>query len=289
MPRKVLPVAFTFTTLALAYLTGCNSGTPSATGTKESTTKSSGQPSASVPTVAAEGEHAHREGAHGGNVVEIGRDSYHAEPVFEAGGSLRLYMLGQDEARVLEIEEQALTAYVKPEGGTEAVAVTLKPDPQDGDAPGKTSRFAGAVPKALADRTLDVTVPSIRITGERFRFSFTSAGAAREEGVPAKVAGGEERALYLTPGGKYTEADIKANGGKTASEKFKGTMAAHDLKPRPGDPICPITLTKANGKVTWVVGGKTYEFCCPPCVDEFVTLAKEHPEQVKEPGDYVKK
>jgi hypothetical protein len=288
MSRKSLFVVVPLTAFALAYLAGCNSGTPSGGDPNATAAKPARAPSASVPAAATEGEHAHRPGTHGGNIVEIGRDNYHAEPVFEAGGALRLYMLGQDEARVLEVEEQTLTAYVKPEGGTEAVAVSLKPDPQSGDASGKTSRFVGAIPKALAGRTLEVTVPSIRVAGERFRFSFTSAGA-HDEGVPAKVAGDEERALYLTPGGKYTEADIKANGGVTASEKFRGAKAAHDLKPRTGDQICPITLTKANEKITWVVGGKTYEFCCPPCVDEFVTLAKEHPDQVKEREDYRKR
>ena len=288
MSRKSLFVVVPLTAIALAYLAGCG-GTPSGGSPNAAVGKADGPPSAPVAATSTDGEHAHRPGAHSGNVIEIGRDNYHAEPVFEAGGTLRLYMLGQDEARVLEVEEQTLTAYVKPEGGTEAVAVSLKPDPQTGDTSGKTSRFVGAVPKALAGRTLEVTVPSIRIAGERFRFSFTSAADAHDAGVPAKVAGDEERALYLTPGGKYTDADIKANGGVTASEKFRGAKAAHDLKPRPGDQICPITLTKANDKITWVVGGKTYEFCCPPCVDEFVTLAKEHPDQVKEPEDYRKR
>ena len=66
-------------------------------------------------------------------------------------------------------------------------------------------------------------------------------------------------------------------------------MSSHDRKPKAGDKICPITRTKANPNITWVVGGKTYEFCCPPCVDEFVKTAKEHPEEIKEPGSYVKK
>jgi hypothetical protein len=35
------------------------------------------------------------------------------------------------------------------------------------------------------------------------------------------------------------------------------------------------------------VGGKQYMFCCPPCIDEFVKLAKEHPEQVRDPAGYV--
>jgi YHS domain-containing protein len=50
-----------------------------------------------------------------------------------------------------------------------------------------------------------------------------------------------------------------------------------------------VTLTKANPKCAWIVGGKTYEFCCPPCVDEFVKTAKEQPAEIKEPEDYVKK
>ena len=121
-------------------------------------------------------------------------------------------------------------------------------------------------------------------------FGFTNiTEVGHGEPMPAKVANEEERKLYLTPGGLYTEADIKANGGLTASQKFQGQMASHDLKPRPGDKICPITRTKANPKFKWVVGGKTYEFCCPPCVDEFVKTAKEQPDQVKEPGEYVKK
>jgi hypothetical protein len=75
----------------------------------------------------------------------------------------------------------------------------------------------------------------------------------------------------------------------TASQKYRGRMAAHDLNPKAGDKLCPITLTKANDKFTWVVGGKRYEFCCPPCVDEFVRLAKEQPDEVREPQEYVKK
>ena len=50
-----------------------------------------------------------------------------------------------------------------------------------------------------------------------------------------------------------------------------------------------MTLTKANPKCSWIVGGKSYEFCCPPCVDEFVKLAKSNPEKVKQPDQYVKR
>jgi hypothetical protein len=264
--------------VALVYAAGCDQG------------NSAPPPAAGQPGEAPkEGPHAHKPGAHNGAVVEIGRDNYHAEAVFEKGGTLRLYLLGKDEARVQEVEAQTLTAYLKPDGGTEATSVLLRPEPQPGDAQGKTSRFVGKLPKELWGQAVEVTVPSITIAGERFRFGFSNAGAHGDDLMPTKVADDAERQLYLTPGGLYTEADIEANGHLTASQKFKGFRASHDLRPRPGDKVCPVTLTKANPKVTWVIGGKTYEFCCPPCVDEFVQMAKAQPELVKDPGAYVKK
>ncbi len=268
--------------LALVAVAGCGGG-------------QGGPPPADRPTQvnaaapARDSEHAHKPGGHGGNVVEVGRDNYHAEAVFEKGGVVRLYTLGKDEAKIQEVESQTLTGYIKPEGGTEAESIVFRPVPQPGDAEGKTSQFVAKLPKELAGKSVEVTIPSIRIGSERFRLGFKSLPASHEEDMLDKVAGNEERQLYLTPGGKYTDSDIKANGNVTASQKFKGVMAAHDMKPKPGDKICPITRTKANPKFTWIIGGKTYEFCCPPCVDEFVKTAKEHPEEIKEPGSYTKK
>jgi hypothetical protein len=108
-----------------------------------------------------------------------------------------------------------------------------------------------------------------------------------EPAMPAGVSGEEERQLYLMPGGKYTAADIEANERATASEKYRGFRASHDFAPEPGDRVCPVTRTKANPGCTWTVDGKEYQFCCPPCIDEFVRLAKERPEQVPEPSHYV--
>jgi hypothetical protein len=248
---------------------------------------------ASTPSVAqakGDGEHGHKPSAHGGIIVPIGRDNYHAEAVFATGGVLRLYTLGQDEGKVLEVDAQPLTAYAKAEGQTEAVPFELAPEPQPGDRPGMTSQFVGRLPDGLAGRPVEVTIPTIRIAGERFRIGFKSTTEAHADAdMPAKVADDEERELYLTPGGKYTAADIRANGAVTASQKFKGVTASHDLRPKPGDKICPITMTKANPKFTWVVGGRPYQFCCPPCVDEFVQQAKDKPDEVKDPMEYIKK
>ncbi len=119
--------------------------------------------------------------------------------------------------------------------------------------------------------------------------SSAQGGHDGQDDMPTGVDADEERVLYLTPGGIYTEADIKANGSMTAGDKYKGKMAKHDMKPKAGDKVCPITMTKANPKFTWIIGGKTYEFCCPPCIDEYVLLAKTSPKDVLDPSEYIKK
>jgi len=107
--------------------------------------------------------------------------------------------------------------------------------------------------------------------------------------MPPRAGVDEKQQLFLTPGGKYTAEDIKANGKMTAAQKYAGFRPSHDPNPKPGDKICPITDTKANPKCTWIVGGKTYQFCCPPCIEEFVRLAKENPDKIKNSEDYVQK
>ncbi len=191
---------------------------------------------------------------------------------------------------MIAVAVQDLVAYVKPAGGLDSTSIEIKPQPQPGDSEGKASLFIAQLSPELAGQSIDVTVPNITIGGERFRLGFTTKSDEHgSAAMPTKVADEAERQLYLTPGGLYTQADIEANGNVTVSQKFATFQAAHDLNPKVGDKICPVTLTKANPKCSWIVGGKTYEFCCPPCVDEFVKLAKSKPEEVKEPEQYVKR
>src|SRR5262245_41290943 len=122
---------------------------------------------------ATEGEHGPKTGQHVGTIVEIGRDNYHAEAVFGDKGEVTLYMLGKDEARVQEVEVQALSASVKAEGELKAAAeIKLGPRPRHDDSKGKTSVFTGTLPESVRDRRVEVTVTTIRIEGARFRFSF---------------------------------------------------------------------------------------------------------------------
>lgn len=284
--------------IPVLVLVGCSQSTPQSTSLEKPTSSSntpvdsggtSRQSAADTTADTTEELHPHIPGAHGGFIVPIGRDSYHAEAIFEKEGAISLYMLGADESRINEVENQDLVAYAKAANGQEATPIELKPAPQTGDSTGKTSRFAGNLPESLWGQPVEITIPILRIGTDRFRIGFSSQVQAHGgEPMPAKVTSQEEQDLYLTPGGSYTQADIEANGKVTASQKFAGFLATHDLNPKSGDKICPITLTKANAKCAWTIGGKAYEFCCPPCVDEFVKLAKTNPEKIQPPTAYVK-
>ncbi len=288
------------TGLGLVVAIGCSSDSPpgsaatdpNPTAAFDEATPASPVLANGVPEKAAEkaGEevHPHKPGSHGGIIIPIGSDSYHAEAVIEKSGNFRLLMLGKDETRIQEVDLQPVKAYIKVVGDPDATAVELVAVPQDGDSPDKTSQFVGQLPEELRGRLLDVTIPNLRIDGERFRVGFSTVTERHAEEMPASHPDDEERALYLTAGGKYTDSDIKANGNVTASAKFKGIASSHNMFPKAGDRICPITMTKANADFTWIVGGKSYQFCCPPCVDEFVKLAKDSPEEIKDPAEYVK-
>lgn len=132
---------------------------------------------------------------------------------------------------------------------------------------------------------IKVVILAIRIKGKGFPLEVEVAGKPHHEKEPSQ----SERDLLLLPGGKYKAADIEVNGGITASEKYRDFKAKHDFKPRPGERICPVTRTKANPECTWVIDGRTYLFCCPPCISEFVALAKKQPEKLKNPKEYTQK
>ena len=258
------------------------------------------QPAAEEPVAGRTGssqdqaeDHQHKPSAHGGMVVSIGLDSYHAEVIVEKSGGLRLLILGRDESRIHEVDIQSVRAYVRSTGDVDATAIDLVASPQEGDSPGKTSQFIGQLPESALGKTVDVTIPNLNIGGDRFRVGFTTAVQSNlpsDHGAPMPTAASsqEDQQLYLTPGGKYTRSDIEANGRMTAGEKFKGLKANHDALPQKGDRLCPISMTKANSKFTWIIDSQPYEFCCPPCVDEFLKRAKEKPDQIKAPDAYIK-
>ncbi|MDX1929053.1 MAG: hypothetical protein SFV81_21175 [Pirellulaceae bacterium] len=284
---RMVAIISTFSALGTVVLVGCSQPASTAKTPEDLKVGGTAKASATEQDKPTDDVHPHVPGAHGGIVIPIGSDSYHAEAVVEKVGEFRLLMLGADETRVQEVDVQLVKAYIKAEGETEATPIEMEAVPQDGDAIGKTSQFVGRLPDSAIGKAIDVTIPNLRIGTERFRVGFTTAVQQHDNGMPAAVTGTEEQKLYFTPGGKYTQADIDANGKLSAGVKFRGFMSKHDMFPKSGDIICPVTFTKANPKIEWQVDGKKYLFCCPPCVDEFVRMAKEEPDSLKSPEDYV--
>lgn len=235
-----------------------------------------------------EDDHHHAAASHGGKIVTLGEnDDYHVEVVMEKGGVLKLYTLGGDAVLIVEVDSQIVLAHVKPEGGSATTAIELMPMPQPSDSQGKTSQFEATLPGDFREKKLGVTIPEIVISGRTFAFEFKTIGAARNGNTVDNGQG--EEVLFLTPSGKYTDADIRANGNQSPSRKFQGFQASHDAKPISGDKICPVSRTKANSKCSWIVGGHAYEFCCPPCIAKFVQHAREQPQTIKDPEKYMKK
>lgn len=286
------------TATALAFTVGCEAGKPRGNSGETATAPTSNpqSPSSSARNIASSTssdteEHGHKDGEHGGIMVSLGSDSYHVEAVVAADGQIRLFTLGKDETRVIDVESQTLKGFVKAEGDPEAQELNFEPAPQEGDSANRTSLFVGKLPSDLVGKNLDVTVPNIKIDGERFRLGFRTVqeGHSESSGMPDKVSTDAEKELYLTPGGHYTAADVAANRNMTASQKFKGIKSDHNMNPKAGDTLCPISGTKANAKFTWVIGGKPYQFCCPPCVDEFLTNAKTSKDPLPDPESFKKK
>ena len=234
------------------------------------------------------GEHEHLVAPHGGTLASLGVEEPHdhAEALLELGGGLTVYTLRPDARVALAVERQLLTAWAWPEGEETAAQVLLVPMPLPGDAPGAASRFKGRLPERLWGRDVSVTVARVATPSGRFRVRFGELKS------PADQAGhrAELRRLYLTPGGKYGAADVEANGRTTAAEKFGGGRAdAHDLAPAGEGWLCPVAAVRAEPGVVWVIGGRDYRFCCSPCVDEFVALAKTRPELIGPPEAYRKR
>ena len=124
--------------------------------------------------------HGHKPGAHGGTIVSLGKDSYHAEAVFEKDGMIRLYILAKDEVKPQEIEAQELTAYVTPDGAKDPVQVKFAAEGQKTDTAGKTSLFAAKVPPELHGKKMKITINNIQVGSDRFRIEFSNEKNEKE-------------------------------------------------------------------------------------------------------------
>ena len=238
------------------------------------------------PSLAPE-PHAHSAAPHDGQLAEFaaGATHLHVEFVVEPTGVVRLSPYDETAARPLAVESQSLVFSVQPLPDGEIASVMLRALPEEGRTDGLITRFVGRLPAWTVGGPLRVRFTEFRVGGERFRFEFDWQPPSAGEAFRAAFEE-DQRRLFSSPGGSYTAADIRANGGRPADAAFARAAPAHDHSPKAGDRVCPISGFKAEPKFAWVVGGQTYWFCCQPCVDEFVLVAKERPGEVKAEEEY---
>jgi hypothetical protein len=98
----------------------------------------------------------------------------------------------------------------------------------------------------------------------------------------------ESEQLFFAPGGAYTEADVTANGDLTPYERFRGIEIVH-RDAVAGETICPVSGSRGNPAITWRIGGESYSFCCPPCIEDLVRIAKDSPQDLKPAAHFVKR
>lgn len=238
--------------------------------------------------------HVHGVGPNGGIVFELGK--YHAEfTVDHDKKECTVLMLSSDEKNPQPIKVDAkelmlTTKETKTADGKLISRLTIKLLPKV-DALAKGSSIFVGSDANLSNIVNFAGMVIGEIDGKpsqgEFKEEKEGHGHAGTQTATSNSSG-REAALFLTPGGIYTAADIEKNGQVVPSVKFQGISWAHDDDLKKGDKVCPVTDNKADAQCTWYVNGKKYEFCCPPCLEKFVNWAKTQPDKVKPPEAYVK-
>jgi hypothetical protein len=97
---------------------------------------------ASAPP-AAKDEHGHEhpsEGPHHGDLVELGKEEYHAEIVHGKEGQITIYLLDHEARKTVPTEAKQVLINLVHQGKAEQYKLLAVPD--KGDPAGKTSRFS---------------------------------------------------------------------------------------------------------------------------------------------------
>ena len=134
--------------VSLMLVVGCGDADK---GKKSSSSTTATKPSGEAGHDHAHGGHDHPEkGPHGGPLVELGKEEFHAEVVHdEAGGSVTIYVLDSKAKTAVPIDAKELTINLKHDGKGEQFKLAAQP--QDSDAKGKSSRFVSKDKELVGD------------------------------------------------------------------------------------------------------------------------------------------
>lgn len=117
--------------------------------------------------------HVHEEGPHGGHLIELGEEEYHAELVFDKESrKTTLYVLGSDPHDAHPIDAKEIEFHL--EAGDDYKELMFAADRQEEDPEGKSSRFvlaADDLPEEIDDEEkfvghIDITIGDKVFEGE---------------------------------------------------------------------------------------------------------------------------
>lgn len=114
------------------------------------------------------------EGPHHGQLVELGKEEYHAEVVHdEANGSVTIYLLDSSAKNAVPSDATELTISLKHDGQPEQF--TLAASPAEGDPEGKASRFASTEKELGDDLDAEGADPrlTVKINGKSYSGAMT--------------------------------------------------------------------------------------------------------------------
>jgi hypothetical protein len=114
-------------------------------------------------------DHEHAHGPHEGHLIELGKEQYHAELVFDAKTrKITVYVLDSEAKNPVAIDQTEITLNLT---GDQPAKLTLKAAPQEGDAAGKSSRFevdGSSVPETIRDEEAILGSVNLKIEGTEF-------------------------------------------------------------------------------------------------------------------------
>lgn len=116
-------------------------------------------------------EHAHAsEGPHGGGLIELGNEEYHAELVHDdAAGTVTVYILDSAAKSAVPIDATEVTINLKHDGRGEQFKIASRAE--RGDPAGMSSRFVSSEAELAEDLDHEGAEPQLVVTigGKQFR------------------------------------------------------------------------------------------------------------------------